>query len=349
MKRVRVLIVDDSRTMRLLIGQALTRDPEIEVVGESQDPYEAREAIKALDPDVVTLDINMPRMNGLDFLERIMRLRPTRVIVVSSLTAQGAMETIRALEIGAMDCVAKPSANDPDTFNELPLKVRAIAAAPLRPPRNIPSALPSQRTHADYESDGRIVAIGASMGGVEALPLLLSAFPRNCPPTVIVQHMPAFFTRSFASRLNKHCLPLIQEATDGYPLRAGEVLLAPGGAAHLEIENAGGLHCRLVEGPLVTGHRPSVDAMFRSVAIAAGRNAIGVILTGMGRDGAAGLLDMRGKGAATFGQDKATCLVYGMPRAAVEIGAVQEELPLGEIAAKIIAETNSKGARNICR
>ncbi len=349
MKQTRVLIVDDSRTMRLLIAQALRRDPNIEIVGESQDPYEAREAIKALDPDVVTLDINMPRMNGLDFLEKIMRLRPTRVIVISSLTAEGAMETIRALEIGAMDCVAKPSARARDTFDELAEKVQAVASAPLRPARTAAVTAPLVRPDAEYDPDGRIIAIGASMGGVEALPLLLSAFPRNCPPTVIVQHMPALFTKSFAARLNKHCAPSIQEATDGHPLRAGEVLLAPGGPAHLEVANVGGLCCRLVEGPLATGHRPSVDVMFRSVATVAGKNAIGVILTGMGRDGAVGLLEMRSKGATTFAQDKATCLVYGMPRAAVELGAVQQEMPLGEIAAKLIAETNSNGARKICR
>jgi two-component system chemotaxis response regulator CheB len=343
MKCSKVLIVDDSRTMRMLIAETLSRDPKINIVGEAADPYEARDAIKLLDPDVVTLDIEMPKMNGLDFLERIMRLRPTRVIVVSTLTERGAATTIRALELGAMDCVAKPSIKDPSSFDDLSNKIHAAAAAPLR---QRPAAQQSARAASGaYESDGRIVALGASMGGVEALLTLLSSFPENCPPTVVTQHMPAFFTKSFAARLDKLCQPKVIEAYDGAPLRKGQVLIAPGGPTHLEISASGGPHCQLTAGDLVSGHRPSIDVMFRSVAQKCGRKSLGAILTGMGRDGAEGLLAMHQAGAATFGQDQASSVVYGMPRAAFELGAVEQQLPLDEIGPRIIRATNMVKAR----
>jgi two-component system chemotaxis response regulator CheB len=351
MKPCRVLIVDDSPTMRALIAATLLLDRGIEIVGEVADPFEARDAIKKLNPDVITLDIEMPRMNGLDFLERLMRLRPTRVIVISSLSERGAATTIRALEMGALECVAKPSSRDPKSFEGLAEKARTIVAARLPMTFDMRETGRGRRTVdglANFQSDGRIVAIGASMGGVEALFTVLSAFPENCPPTVVAQHMPALFTRSFANRLDTVCKPLIREAKDRQPIRSGEVYLAPGGSAHLEIVKGKGLECRLREGPVVSGHRPSIDALFRSVARAAGPKAMGVILTGMGRDGAEGLRAMRDAGADTIGQDEASSLVYGMPRVAFEIGAVALQLPLNQIGARIVAATNAARTRETC-
>ncbi|PWB82592.1 MAG: chemotaxis response regulator protein-glutamate methylesterase [Methylocystaceae bacterium] len=339
---IRVLIVDDSATMRGLIAATLQKDPAIEVVGQAADPLEARRAIKAVDPDVVTLDVEMPNMNGLDFLEKIMQLRPTRVIMVSSLTERGASATIRALEIGAFDCVAKPSVKDPRSFDGLIAKIKAIAATPiarLAPAAHTRSAEPKPPA-AQFKPDGRIVAIGSSTGGVEALLTILSTFPENCPPTVITQHMPAMFTASFAARLDRLCKPHVREAVDGALILAGHVYVAPGGLAHLEIVERGGLCCRLREAEAVNGHRPSIDVLFNSVAQVAGHRSLGVILTGMGRDGAAGLLAMRKSGAETIGQDEATSLVYGMPKAAFELGSVARQLPLNRIGAQILSSTN---------
>lgn len=333
MNKIKVLVVDDSPTMRAILRAHLQKDPLIAVVGEAGDPYEARTAIKALSPDVITLDINMPRMDGLQFLEKIMRLRPTPVIMVSSEVGDGAAASIEALAIGAFDCVGKPSHGEPsDPFAELPAKVKAAARAPR-------ATLGAGKRHcpatAEFRPNGRIVAIGASTGGVDALFSVLSAFPANCPPTVVTQHMPATFTTSFAQRLNQNCAPNVCEAQDGAPLETGRVYIAPGGIAHLEVSGNHNLICRLTQGPLISGHRPSVDALFRSTA-RLGRRAVGVILTGMGRDGADGLLEMRQNGASTFGQDKETSLVYGMPRAAAECGAVERQLPLAAIPAAIL-------------
>lgn len=346
----RVLVVDDSRSMRALIAETLRRDPRIEVVGEAADPLAARDAIKEFNPDVVTLDIEMPKMNGLEFLDRLMRLRPTRVIVISSLTERGAATTIRAMEIGAMECIAKPSPKDRTSFDDLAQKVVQIGAAPkpMGPPVRSRTDDNGAGDRA-YSPDGRIVAIGASMGGVDALFTVLSALPANCPPTVVVQHMPALFTQSFAARLDRACKASVAEAKDGDPLEVGRVLIAPGGSTHLELVKRGGrTNCRLVEGDTVSGHRPSVDVLFRSAARVSGSNTVGVILTGMGRDGAEGLLELRNAGASTIGQDEATCIVYGMPRAAYEIGAVETQLPLQKIGPRIIAATSAAKARVSC-
>jgi two-component system chemotaxis response regulator CheB len=336
---IRVLVVDDSATMRGLIRTALGWDRDIEVVGEAADPYEARQAIKDLNPDVVTLDVEMPNMNGIDFLERLMRLRPTPVLMVSTLTTRGAETTLRALELGAVDCVAKPSPQDPRTFETLAERVRAVAGARVR------STAHASQTRAapmlDYVGDGRLLAIGSSTGGVEALITLMTRLPANGPATVITQHMPASFTRSFADRLNRLCGMTVSEAEDGAPISPGRAYVAPGGDTHLEVSMAGGKpHCRLRRGESVNGHRPSVDVLFRSVAEAYGPRSVGVILTGMGRDGAQGLLAMRQAGAPTLGQDEASCVVYGMPRAAFEIGAVERQAPLGRIAGDILTLTN---------
>lgn len=323
MKTVRVLIVDDSATIRGIIANTLSRDVEIEVVGSAGDPLEARELIKQLNPDVVTLDVEMPRMSGIDFLERIMRLRPMPVIMISTLTQAGAVISLQALELGAVDCIGKPD------FEGLADKVKAAARARIRPLSQRPAvAAPMQ----GYRPSSKLLAIGSSTGGVEALHTVLASFPENCPPTVITQHMPSTFTASFAARLDKLCMPKVQEATDGAPLLPGHVYLAPGGAAHLEVMGGAQPRCHLTSGPTVNGHRPSVDVLFQSVCRAYGRRAVGVILTGMGRDGAEGLLAMRAAGASTIGQDEATCVVYGMPKVAFEIGAVQRQVPLGGIA-----------------
>lgn len=347
MKKVKVLIVDDSATMRALIASAISADPELEVVGEAGDPYEAREAIKALNPDVVTLDVEMPKMTGLEFLEKVMRLRPTPVIMVSTLTKRGADETIRALEIGAIDCIEKPRPGNEHNFEELPFKVKIAASAKARSrafDRTSASKSASDAAARDvaYVPDGRVVAIGASTGGVEALIEVLSHFPPNCPPTVITQHMPQSFTQSFAQRLDRLCAASVQQASNGFRLQVGHVYLAPGGNAHLEVlGNGGDYRCRLRVSDRVNGHCPSVDVLFNSVVKTCGPNAVGVILTGMGRDGAAGLRAMRDVGCKTFGQNEASSIVYGMPKAAMELGAVQTQLSLERIGSAIISETSA--------
>ena len=342
MKSVRVLVVDDSATMRSLISSVLRRDPFVEVVGEAADAMEARQAIKTLNPDVVTLDIEMPNMTGLEFLEKIMRLRPTPVIMVSTQTSRGAPATIAALEIGAFDYIHKPSHKDIEPFRGLADKVKAAASASVRPLGERPDMSKAVRLPARpaYEPDGRLVAIGSSTGGVEALITVLSNFPENCPPTLITQHMPATFTKSFADRLNRLCAPQVSEATDGAPVAPGKIYLAPGGSTHLELVGSpSSLRCRLRSSDLVNGHRPSVDVLFSSVAQIMRSNALGVILTGMGKDGAEGLFKMRQAGARTIGQDEATSLVYGMPKSAFELGAVEKQVPLHKIGFEILNST----------
>ncbi len=348
MKPVRVLVVDDSASMRALIAMTLSSDPAIQVVGQAADPLEARDAIKALNPDVMTLDVEMPRMNGLEFLEKVMRLRPLPVIMVSSLTERGAATAVSAMEIGAIDCVGKPNPEHPHAFDSLPEKVKMAAKARVgqrfagQGPKE-PTASPA----AGRTLNGKMVAIGASTGGVEALLTILEKFPRQCPPTVVTLHLPSPFTRTFVQRLDRSCQPEVQEACSGAPLRPGRVYVAPGTYTHLEVQRAGdGLRCALREGDLVNGHRPSVDVLFQSVARSAGAKAVGVILTGMGADGADGLFDMRRAGASTIGQDEATCVVYGMPRSAYQLGAVERQSPLDSIAAVIAELTSSARTRN---
>jgi len=299
---------------------------------------QAREAIKALSPDVMTLDVEMPKMNGLAFLEKVMRLRPFPVVMVYGQTTNGAAAAISALELGAVSCLGKPTLARPDAFDELPAVVKAAASARLdRRSQRAGSRAPEP---AGYKSDGRIVAIGASTGGVEALVAVVSRLPANCPPTLITIHLPSPFTQSFAKRLDGLTGARVREAKDGALVRPGEIHIAPGSQAHLEISGAGQPRCRLQPGAPINGHRPSVDALFHSVAKTCGAYALGVILTGMGRDGAAGLMAMRQAGALTLGQDEATSVVYGMPRAAYEIGAVERQSPLSGIAAQILALTS---------
>lgn len=340
MSVVSVLVVDDSATMRGLISAVLRRDPDITIVGHASDPYEAREAIKRLNPDVVTLDIEMPNMNGLDFLDKIMRLRPMPVVMVSTLTHEGAEASLAALELGAVDCVGKPTAGLPleQAFGDLAERVKAAGRARVRPA--IDHAATRTASNDRFLPDGRVVAIGASTGGVEALLTVLATFPVNCPPTVIVQHMPRAFTASFAARLNRSCAASVAEAHEGAPLEPGRIWLAPGGEHHLQITGRLRPCCRLVAAPPVNGHCPSVDMLFESTVRSVGNASLGVILTGMGRDGAQGLLAMREAGAATIGQNEASSVVYGMPRIAHEIGAVETQLPLERIGREIIARCN---------
>jgi two-component system, chemotaxis family, protein-glutamate methylesterase/glutaminase len=339
MARTRVLIVDDSSTMRALIRHALSGDPAIEIVGEATDPADARQKIKLLDPDVVTLDIEMPGMNGLEFLEKIMRLRPTPVIMVSTLTQPGADATISALEIGAFDCVGKPGREGGDTLARLPELVRQAHAA-----RGVISSggarIAAAKAPDAFSNRSRwpdLVAIGSSTGGVEALLQLLPRFPADTPPVLVVQHLPASFTASFAARLDRACPAKVVVPKSGETIARGHVYLAPGGL-HLSVRRVGGsLACTVREDDPVQGHRPSVDVMMRSVAECAGGRAAGIILTGMGRDGADGLLAMAKAGHRTVAQDEATSLVYGMPRVAWQIGAAQKRVPLGRIADEIFA------------
>jgi two-component system chemotaxis response regulator CheB len=326
--------------MRGLITAVLNSDPDVNVIGQAGDAMEARSAIKQLNPDVVTLDIEMPNMNGLEFLEKIMRLRPMPVIMVSTMTHHGAHATLAALEIGAFDCVGKPVPGDARPFMDLAEKVKAAARSARRQVGSAP--VPVATPAPEYRVGRKVVAIGSSTGGVEALIAVLQKFPQNCPPTVITQHMPSTFTKSFAERLNRICAPVVQEATDGARLEIGKIYLAPGGERHLQVVNPSAPCCRLIEKDPVNGHRPSVDVLFDSVAELAGRNAVGVILTGMGRDGASGLLKMRSAGARTIGQNEKTCVVYGMPRVAHEIGAVEHQLPLGSIGEEILKLTAAR-------
>ncbi|MBO9590780.1 chemotaxis response regulator protein-glutamate methylesterase [Devosia sp.] len=335
---IKVLVVDDSALIREVLTRMLTRDGDINVVGTATDPIEAREKIKQLNPDVVTLDIEMPNMNGLDFLEKLMRLRPMPVVMVSTLTKKGASETLLALELGAIDFVAKPSAEFAgglDAFGaSLRDKIRDAARTDVRgAATRIETPKAAVKTAA--APDGALIAIGASTGGVEAIRAVLTNMPADCPPIVIAQHMPAGFTGRFAARLDELCAIKVVEAEDRMVLERGHAYVARGDY-HLRVERSSGqLKCRLSQDELTSGHRPSVDVLFESVAKAVGHMAVGAILTGMGRDGARGLKLMRDAGAYTVGQSQASALVYGMPRVAFEEGAVVEQAPLEQIAAKL--------------
>ncbi|HZY69089.1 MAG TPA: chemotaxis response regulator protein-glutamate methylesterase [Devosia sp.] len=340
---IKVLVVDDSAVIREVLSRTLGRDGDIQVVGSAVDPIDAREKIKALSPDVVTLDIEMPNMNGLAFLDRLMRLHPLPVVMVSTLTTRGASETLLALELGAVDFVAKPSqelAGGLESFGaSLRDKVRAAAHSHVRGGgQDAKPAAAKLRTAA--APAGAVIAIGASTGGVEAIRAVLSAMPVDCPPIVIAQHMPAGFTTRFANRLDELSDISVVEAADRMPLEPGRAYVARGDW-HLRVERSfGQLKCRLAQDELTSGHRPSVDVLFESVAKAAGPLAVGAILTGMGRDGARGLRQMRDAGAYTVGQSQASALVYGMPRVAFEEGAVVEQAPLEMVAAKLAAALN---------
>jgi two-component system, chemotaxis family, protein-glutamate methylesterase/glutaminase len=351
MKPISVLIVDDSAFVRQVLTEMLSTDPSIVVVGAAPNPIVARDMIKALNPDVLTLDIEMPRMDGLSFLEKIMALRPMPVIMISSLTQKGADTALRALEMGAVDYVAKPMVGLAGGFagltDEIVSKVKMAASARVRPLASSKPQVARLGPGASFSSSEKIIAVGASTGGVEALQELLTAFPSDAPAIIVTQHMPAMFTASFASRLDHLCSVTVSQARDGERVLPGHAYIAPGGF-HLELaRNGANYTCRVHEQPAVSGHRPSVDVLFRSVAHAAGANAVGIILTGMGKDGAAGLLEMRRAGASTIGQDEATCVVYGMPKAAHDCGATEVELPLNKIPAQVFQHCQALAGRGV--
>ncbi|HUA51174.1 MAG TPA: chemotaxis response regulator protein-glutamate methylesterase [Candidatus Sulfotelmatobacter sp.] len=345
---IKVLIVDDSALMRQMLTEFLSSDPEIEVVGAAPHPLIARSMIKELTPDVLTLDIEMPQMDGLSFLERLMALRPMPVVMVSSLTQAGADAALQALELGAVDFIGKPKVDLRSGMVELRAelieKVKAAAGSRPRTGYRLKQDAGSGRGWGgSFSSSEKIIAIGASTGGVEALRELLCVLPPAGPAVLVVQHMPALFTASFAARLNGLAAATIQEARDQVRVLPGHVYIAPGNF-HLELKRSGANYlCAVSEGPLVSGHRPSVDMLFHSVARSAGANAVGVILTGMGRDGADGMLAMRRAGALTIGEDVSTCVVYGMPKAARDVGATQIELPLGRILPEVLSHCRMTG------
>ncbi len=352
----RVLVVDDSAVMRALLQHRLGSESDIEVVATAADANEARRLIKELDPDVITLDIEMPGMDGLSFLEKIMQLRPTPVILVSGVTEAGAAATVRGLQLGAVGCFAKsqlnrvPGRGDDGALAQL---VREAAAARRTPRARVPAPAPagaraSTATPAGIApragAEPDVIVIGASTGGVEALHVLLSGFPEDCPPTLVVQHINACFANATAQSLDRAVPPRVRLAESDLPLRRGEVLLAPGNDRHLLVAGAGshGLRCVLRPGEPVAGHRPSVDCLFRSLADVlgaggGGQRALGILLTGMGQDGAQGMVALASIGARTIAQDEASCVVFGMPRAAIELGAAGSVLPLERIAPTVFA------------
>lgn len=333
-KPIRVVIVDDSPTMRAILTNRLERDGDIAVVGAAADAAQGRAMIRELDPDVVTLDIEMPGMNGLDFLEKIMALRPTPVIVVSGSTQKGADATARALALGAVNCYAKSERSGSLPFDDAGQLAGLIRdAARIRFGERKPAVQRlAQEVHGSLAERPRLIAVGASTGGVEALQTLLAGFPADCPPTLIVQHIAARFAQAVARTLDAACAPVVQLADADTPLRDGHVYLAPGDDRHLTVAGATALCCRLREGARVSGHMPSVDVLFESVARVAGASAVGILLTGMGSDGAQGMLAMAKAGARTIVQDEATSTVFGMPRAAISLGAAGVVAPISEIA-----------------
>jgi two-component system chemotaxis response regulator CheB len=333
-RRIRVLVVDDSALVRNVFQTELARDPAIEVVGAAPDPFVARNLILEREPDVITLDVEMPRMDGITFLHKIMRYRPTPTIVVSSLTPAGGQLAMEALAAGAVDVMCKPGGayTVGDMTAELVEKVKAVAFSPVQHREHPPVA----STPALSRTTHRVLAIGASTGGTIAIERILAALPANAPGALVAQHMPEVFTHHFATRLRQQTRLDVREARDGDSVTPGVALVAPGNR-HLLLRRSGARYLvEVKDGPRVNRHRPSVDVTFRSVARVAGPNAIGVLLTGMGTDGAQGLLAMREAGARTVAQDEASCVVFGMPKAAIDLGAADRVLPLGEIAAEIV-------------
>ncbi len=343
-KRIRVLVVDDSAMVREILSRGLALDPEIEVVGQAADPYAARDKIVELHPDVLTLDVEMPKMNGVEFLRRLMPQYPLPVLMVSALTQRGKRITLDALEAGAVDFVSKPNADVARGLNEMLAELRAkvkMAAAvnvshwKKSKPRAVISQVMNKEALA--ESTDKVIAIGASTGGTEAIRQVLMQLPGNTPGVVIVQHMPAGFTKMFAERLNEQCAMSVKEAESGDRILQGRVLIAPGDF-HMTVRRCGGIYqvdCK--PGDKVCGHRPSVEVLMQSVARQVGVNALGVMLTGMGHDGAEGMAAMRQAGARTLAQDEATSVVFGMPKVAFEKGGVERLVPLPAIAPAIMS------------
>jgi two-component system chemotaxis response regulator CheB len=351
MRKIRVLIVDDSAIVRQTLSEVLSSDPEIEVIGTAGDPFVAAERIAEQVPDVITLDIEMPRMDGLTFLQKIMSQHPIPVVICSSLAEDRAQSTLKALEYGAVDIITKPRFGTKQFLEESQITlcqaVKAAAAAKVRllspirtvEPKLTADAILSPGTSAMLETTEKVVVIGASTGGTEALKTLLEALPADCPGIVIVQHMPELFTRAFAQRLDSLCSITVKEAESNDTVLRGRALIAPGNHHALIKRSGARYYVDIKDGPLVCRHRPSVDVLFRSAARYVGQNAVGVILTGMGDDGARGMLEMKQAGAMTIAQDEASCIVFGMPKEAIKCGAVNKILPLQAIAGSILVCT----------
>jgi len=352
--RIRVVVVDDSALVRSLLGEIINRESDMQCVGAAADPLAARELIRAVNPDVITLDVEMPRMDGIDFLSRLMRLRPTPVVMVSTLTERGAEVTLRALELGAIDFVAKPRIGVAEGLqrlaDDITDKIRIAARAQVRrlglsasAPADGGSATPSGLAPMGRLSTEKLIFIGASTGGTEATKTVLMELPADCPAILITQHMPAGFTTSYAKRLDSLCQIRVKEAADGERLLPGHAYLAPGGF-HLSVERSGANYiARVRDGEPVNRHKPSVEVLFESAARVVGPNALAVMLTGMGGDGAQAMRAMRDAGSYNICQDEASCVVFGMPREAVRLGAPHEVLPLSRIAAALIAHLKSGG------
>jgi len=353
MKKIRVLIVDDSALIRKILTEIINSQRDMEAIGAAPDPLVAREMIRALNPDVLTLDVEMPKMDGIDFLEKLMRLRPMPVVMVSTLTEKGSEVTFRALELGAVDFVSKPkidiASGMKEYSNEITDKIRAAMAAKIRqhvpiavaPENNADVVLPAVANR--VASTEKLIIVGASTGGTEAIKDFMIQLPPDCPGILIAQHMPEAFTKSFAERLDRLCRITVIEAKGGERVLPGHAFLAPG-HSHLLLKRSGANYMtELSQGEPVNRHRPSVDVLFRSVANYVGKNAIGVILTGMGKDGAAGMLEMHQAGAYNFAQDEASCVVFGMPKEAIALGGVDEVVPLQDMAKHVLAKISSMG------
>ncbi|KRB26712.1 MULTISPECIES: chemotaxis response regulator protein-glutamate methylesterase [unclassified Acidovorax] len=352
-RKIRVIVVDDSALVRSLLSEIINRQRDMECIGTANDPLVAREMIRELDPDVITLDVEMPRMDGIDFLGRLMRLRPMPVVMISTLTERGAEVTMKALELGAVDFVAKPRVGLASGLNELATqivdKIRVAAVAQVRraPARDaLPAsgAVGAPVSHAvpavgllGRLSTEKLICIGASTGGTEAIKEVLVQMPADSPAIVITQHMPPGFTTSFAARLNGLCQITVKEAVNGERILPGHAYIAPGGT-QFHVARSGANYVAVVDdGPPVNRHKPSVEVLFKSAATVVGRNAFGIMLTGMGNDGAVAMREMKDAGSYNYVQDEATCIVFGMPREAIAHGAADEVLPLGQIAPALIA------------
>ena len=350
--KIKVLIVDDSALIRGVMKEIIGSQPDMEVVGVAPDPIFARELIKQTNPDVLTLDVEMPKMDGLDFLEKLMRLRPMPVVMVSSLTERGSEITMRALELGAVDFVTKPKISIQSGMQEysdmIADKIRAASKAVIR--KRVVSATPQDaealpQIRNPFTSSEKLIIIGASTGGTEAIKEFLIRMPSDCPGILITQHMPEGFTRSFAQRLDNLCKISVSEAAGNERVLPGHAYIAPG-HSHLTLVRSGANYMtHLDQSPPVNRHRPSVDVLFNSAAKSAGRNAVGVILTGMGKDGALGMLEMRNAGAYNFAQDEASCVVFGMPREAIAAGAAHEVLALQSMPGRVLAYLAEHGSR----
>jgi two-component system, chemotaxis family, protein-glutamate methylesterase/glutaminase len=362
-KKIKVLIVDDSAVVRQTLTSILESDPKIEVMDTAGDPYYAARIMQNEAPDVITLDIEMPRMDGLTFLRKIMRQHPIPVVIISSLTQEGTLTALKALEYGAVEIITKPQLGTKTFLEESKIKlcdaVKAAAKANLKI-KNIPVApievtpklsadavLSKSPVHSMIKTTEMVVAVGASTGGTEALALFLRAFPPDCPGIVIVQHMPEMFTKTFANRLNEECRINVKEAENNDTILRGQALIAPGNK-HMLVKRSGAkYYVEVVEGPLVNRHRPAVDVLFRSTAQYAGANAVGIIMTGMGDDGAKGMAEMKEAGAFTIAQDEKSCVVFGMPKEAIKLNAVDKVMPLDQIAPLVIKYDTTKDSESM--